>query len=195
MCAGAYVSIKGGNIEFGCPGTIEFQSATQTVGGPVSMDMPMPRFRQSNYSPDSPVPKDRFVMRVQSQHDAELVSDVPYKLEIGGETFEGTVINGMINRQVNPDAKTAKVSVYLFGKDNPPKVWEVDVHAQAPEDTPEGIQSRLKNLGFYDGKLDGDLGGKSQAAIRQFRKDRNKTASTTLDEDGNNTLLSDFHNF
>jgi type VI secretion system secreted protein VgrG len=47
MCAGAYVSIKGGNIEFGCPGTIEFQSATQTVGGPVSMGLPMPNFPSS----------------------------------------------------------------------------------------------------------------------------------------------------
>jgi type VI secretion system secreted protein VgrG len=47
MCAGAYVSIKGGNIEFGCPGTIEFQSATQTVGGPVSLYPDMPVFPSS----------------------------------------------------------------------------------------------------------------------------------------------------
>jgi hypothetical protein len=159
------------------------------------MEIPLPRFRQSNYSPENPVPLDRFVMRIQTKYDGILQSGVPYKLEIGGETFEGTTMHGMINHQVKPGAKKAKVSVYLYGKEYPPQEYDVDIHAQASGDSPEGIQSRLKNLGFYNGALDGDLGKRSEAAVRRFQNDRKKPGTSSLEEDTNKTRLGDFHDY
>jgi type VI secretion system secreted protein VgrG len=155
-----------------------------------NMDAP----RQSKYSPTSPVPPDRFVMRIQTKYDGILIPDTPYKLEVGGETFEGTTVQGMIDHQVKPGAKKAKVSVYLYGKENPPQVYDVDIHAQASIDSPEGIQSRLKNLGFYNGPLDGDLSsGESQAAIRRFLDDRKKPATFSLED--TKALLRDYHDY
>ena len=39
-----------------------------------------------------------------------------------------------------------------------------------PHDSPTGIQHRLRNLGYYLGKVDGILGPQSRAAIRAFQQ-------------------------
>ncbi len=37
--------------------------------------------------------------------------------------------------------------------------------------TKQQIQIALKNVGYYDGKVDGKIGSRSKAAIKQFQKD------------------------
>lgn len=37
--------------------------------------------------------------------------------------------------------------------------------------TKQQIQIALKNVGYYDGKIDGKIGPRSRAAIKQFQKD------------------------
>jgi hypothetical protein len=50
-----------------------------------------------------------------------------------------------------PKARQAKLKVFPFGADNHPWEWTLDLAAQKQTDEHTGLQSRLKNLGFYDG--------------------------------------------
>jgi peptidoglycan hydrolase-like protein with peptidoglycan-binding domain len=51
------------------------------------------------------------------------------------------------------------------------------------ETTVKLAQEQLHILGFYTGRIDGDLSGDSQAALTQFQLSRNIPASGTLDEE------------
>jgi type VI secretion system secreted protein VgrG len=43
-CGGAYIRMKGGNIDIHCPGPVSFKSAGHSLDGPASMEVPMPSF-------------------------------------------------------------------------------------------------------------------------------------------------------
>lgn len=45
------------------------------------------------------------------------------------------------------------------------------ISVSAANMTKEQIQLALKNVGYYNGKIDGKLGSQSQAAIKEFQKD------------------------
>ena len=47
VCGGAYIRLKGGNIEFGCPGSLSFKSAGHRVDGPTSMEVEKKSFGSS----------------------------------------------------------------------------------------------------------------------------------------------------
>lgn len=70
--------------------------------------------------------------------------------------------------------------VYAFGKDRQPWVWDLDLKKQGSTNQHKGIQSRLKNLGFYDGKIDGNFGRKSQAALRRFHESQEHATTSEL---------------
>jgi len=38
------------------------------------------------------------------------------------------------------------------------------------------VQSALKNAGYYNGSIDGKIGGKTKAAISEFQKDHDLTS-------------------
>jgi len=44
---GAYIRMRGGNIDVHCPGTVSVKGAKHEVSGPASMNVPMPQFPQS----------------------------------------------------------------------------------------------------------------------------------------------------
>ncbi|WP_293936919.1 type VI secretion system Vgr family protein, partial [Iodobacter sp.] len=43
---GAYIRIKGGNIDIHCPGEVSIKGATHDMSGPSSMNVPLPKFNQ-----------------------------------------------------------------------------------------------------------------------------------------------------
>jgi len=48
-CAGAYIRLKGGNIDIHCPGNASFKSAGHSFSGPASMDVALPTFPSSEF--------------------------------------------------------------------------------------------------------------------------------------------------
>lgn len=105
--------------------------------------------RSENCTPKNPPFHDHFVMRIQTKFGSRVVSGAPYMLEIGDEVFKGKLAtNGMIDHKVKPGVSKARVSVFSYGENQPPLRWEADVKQQADMDSLEGLQSRLKNLGF-----------------------------------------------
>lgn len=51
-----------------------------------------------------------------------------------------------------------------------------------PLDTVSGVQGRLKNLGYPVDTLNGELDGKTRAALRRFRADQHLSEGDELDD-------------
>lgn len=100
--------------------------------------------------------------------DGNALTDKPYLLRIGAYTVEGTT-DGKGRLVEEFESKYLQYGTYSLtvdGKDIPLGIGALD-----PVDTSEGVQARLKNLGYYAGPIDGVLGPQSRAAIRRFQKD------------------------
>lgn len=48
MAGGAYIRIKGGNIEIHAPGKVEHKAASHPFAGPAKMDVKMPNLEKKN---------------------------------------------------------------------------------------------------------------------------------------------------
>lgn len=68
---------------------------------------------------------------------------------------------------------------------------EIESWKEDTKKSVKDIQSRLKKLGYYDGKIDGVIGVKSQSAIRAFQKSRGLQIDGIV---GPNTLKALFNN-
>jgi type VI secretion system secreted protein VgrG len=179
-CGGAYIRLKDGNIEFVAPQPISVKASNYSRSGPTSMDMPLPVFPVSE---GSQLPG-RFTIRPQAQ-SGQTYAGKPYKLELGGKTYEGKIPgSGIINEELPDGVTTGKLLVYPYGKDNAPVEWPLDVKSQQDYTEAQGLQSKLKNLGFYDGSVDGDVGKVSESAIRRFRELLNHSGDSEIEQPG-----------
>ncbi|WP_437994350.1 peptidoglycan-binding domain-containing protein [Sorangium sp. So ce145] len=94
----------------------------------------------------------------------------PFRVAIDGQAnpaIEGaTDGNGFLECFVPPDAVSAEVRVGL-----PPQVFRYTITLRTldPITQTTGIQGRLKNLGLYEGAVDGGEGPATHAAVSQFQ--------------------------
>lgn len=81
MCAGAYITLKGGNIELGMPGNFTVKAAKHSHIGGTSLEAELPTFKVGDT-------QRRFMLK---QIDgATPMANVPYKITLGnGEIIEG----------------------------------------------------------------------------------------------------------
>lgn len=117
----------------------------------------------------------RFVLNDQPR------SGVPYVLEIDGNRRSGVLDDqGELHQPVMPDARGGRVIL------NPGQPNEETHHLQLrrlePIDTVRGQQTRLRNLGFYDGAIDGELGPRTQRAVQDFQTAHQLDVSGLPDE-------------
>ena len=106
--------------------------------------------------------------------DRKPMGEVEYKISLGkgntGKVIEGkTDSNGNIDELVDRNIQVAQVEVFNQGKDSPPITISVNLHKLDPITTETGVQSRLKNLGYYHGKIDGQIGDMSKASFEEFQ--------------------------
>jgi hypothetical protein len=89
---------------------------------------------------------------------------ISYTLSIGDRTIEGeTESEGIIRvDHVPPDADRAILTI--MGRTIQVLIGHMD-----PDDEVTGLQARLKNLGYYAGRIDGQMGPQLQAALRTFQ--------------------------
>ena len=107
--------------------------------------------------------------------DGKPLANEPYRFKIGGYEKEGkTDSEGKMKEEIDP--KYFEFDTYSI------KMGRREVMLKAghldPVDGAKGIQARLKNLGYYTGKIDGIKGQKTLKAIKAFQKDHE------LKEDG-----------
>ncbi len=105
-----------------------------------------------------------------------------YELRVDGQIRRGTTDGqGLLEEEIPFSAETARLSVGDY-------TWELSVGHLNPvdRDTPDrgvsGAQGRLLNLGYDVGPVDGDLGPRTEAALRQFQANEEIEVTGDLDD-------------
>ena len=98
-----------------------------------------------------------------------------YVLQLGGYAKSGTTDgDGRLKEKLYVEMlDMAKLTLTVNGQTFPIKIGHLD-----PYNTLTGAQSRLKNLGYYDGEVDGEMSADLRASLYKFQKDKG------LDADG-----------
>ncbi|WP_437571822.1 peptidoglycan-binding protein [Sorangium sp. So ce542] len=117
------------------------------------------------------------VYRVQLLEEGAPRPNVAYVLEIDGAARRGTSdADGRIVHRIPPDARRGRL---ILGDD---EIYELEFGRLRPVERVEGVQQRLKNLGFDCGAVDGELGPATRRALARFQEHRGLPASGDPDE-------------
>ena len=115
---------------------------------------------------------------IQFRCDGEPRANETYVLDIDGELSEGkTDKNGKVEIPIPPDAKKGNITFRDTGDKYNLNLGHLD-----PITETSGVQKRLRNLGFYDGPVDGKMSEKLEQAIHAFQEKNNLEPTGTLDE-------------
>ena len=113
----------------------------------------------------------------------EPYADKHYRCAVAGEISEGaTDGDGGISVEVPSDAKIAQIRLWIDDyPEGRTRDHAIDLVESLPDvGTIKGAKQRLKNLGYYDGKIDDDDGDLGPPLLR-FQRDRDLEQSGTLD--------------
>jgi putative peptidoglycan binding protein/LysM domain-containing protein len=106
---------------------------------------------------------------VFKNNNNEPIANTPYRLDLEGQTIEAqTDGDGLLEQQITPDA--AEGHLLIQHREFLIKIGHLD-----PIDTITGVQARLKNLGYYGGKVDGVEGKQTLSTIEEFQCDHGLT--------------------
>jgi len=118
----------------------------------------------------------------------ELRANEKYVLEIDGKRTEGsTGGGGVVELDILPNAKIGKITFVEDGDE-----YELGLGHLDPVTELSGVQGRLRNLGFYEGPVDGELNEELEEAIRLFQE-RNKLEQTGKVDDALKSALQSAH--
>lgn len=117
-------------------------------------------------------------LRVRLLNDTKPRAGEAYRLELDdGQVLEGSTNGDGWVEQPLPASVRKAVLVLKDGAEQ----YELAVGGLDPADTPSGAQGRMSNLGYYFGKVDGELGPVTKAALRRFQRAKGLEASGELD--------------
>lgn len=118
----------------------------------------------------------------------ELRSNERYILEIDGKQIEGSTDGGgIVELEIVPNAKIARMTFVEDGEE-----LEFELGGLDPVTELSGIQGRLRNLGLYEGPVDGKMSGELEEAIKLFQE-RNKLDPTGRVDDALKSALQNAH--
>lgn len=118
----------------------------------------------------------------------ELRSNERYILEIDGKQIEGSTDGGgIVELEIVPNAKIARITFVEDGEE-----LEFELGGLDPVTELSGIQGRLRNLGLYEGPVDGEMSGELEEAIKLFQE-RNKLDPTGRVDDALKSALQNAH--
>lgn len=125
--------------------------------------------------------------RLQLLDGGDVRADLQYRLEVAGRTLEGwTDENGILDVFVPNNAASGKL--FLFDEESEEQL-DITFGELDPLDQVKGAQQRLNNLGFDCGATDGNLGPKTEAALKEFQTEANLPPTGKLDEATKKALL------
>lgn len=108
------------------------------------------------------------LLRLRMLDEDEPRANEPYCLKIDGRVLQGTTdAAGCLQVEIPPQAKRA---VLRMGDIQSGEDYVLQIGALDPLDQISGIQSRLLNLGFDPGPIDGVLGPKTERALTAFQR-------------------------
>lgn len=116
------------------------------------------------------------------------LADLPFRLQLGERTLEGrTDAQGRLRMAVMPDAADGEL---LIDPDGMNLRFTLSMRHLDPVSEHTGVQGRLRNLGFYDGPLDGLYSLALLHAIQRFQESRGLTPDGSLDDGLRQALLA-----
>jgi type VI secretion system secreted protein VgrG len=178
------ITLEGGDITFSCPGEFKVKASQHPFMGPQT-NPAIPEHLPKGTT----LPLQQFGIRVGQQFELAALAGKPYQLELGGESFEGVIgSDGSLNHPMPDGVKKGTLKVFAFGAENHPWEWALDLAAQKPTTEHVGLQSKLKNLGFYHGAIDGDFGPMSRMALQRFHRAADVAGVDTPSLDGLSAL-------
>lgn len=112
-------------------------------------------------------------------------SGVRYTLTVDGKAVTATTGgDGLISQVIAPRAQQATLLLESG------EAYQFDLGFLNPADSPSGIQGRLKNLGYYQQEMSGQLDGATQQALRRFQSDANLPVTGDADQATQDALVS-----
>lgn len=121
---------------------------------------------------------ERLRIRLLDEYD-EPRAGVSYTLEIDGNLLNGTTdSDGLIEHGILPSASGGRLIV----GESEEEEYRIRLGHLNPRDEVSGMQARLRNLGLYDGEIDGQMNAETIDAIREFQQEKELEATGELDE-------------
>ena len=112
------------------------------------------------------------------KQEGEPRANESYILEIDGELISGTTDGeGKLEHPISPSSRKGKLMV---GERQ--EAYQLNLGYIDSIDEISGVQARLRNLGFYVGKIDGILDAKTKAAIRFFQEEHQLSVTGEPDQ-------------
>jgi N-acetylmuramoyl-L-alanine amidase len=106
-------------------------------------------------------------LRLKLHDDGKPLKNQGFEVDFGGEVLRGASDNdGVVEVFLPPGAEAGRLKI---GAGAQQKVYELDLGRLAPSDGVSGVQSRLNNLGYDAGDVDGHLGPNTREALRRFQ--------------------------
>jgi N-acetylmuramoyl-L-alanine amidase len=122
-------------------------------------------------------------LRLIIERDDKPIKNTDYILTIDGEISRGeTDEKGLIEVPIKPNTKHGRLEIADL-------VYELDFGFMDPIDENTGVQTRLQNLGFYHGALDGIIGPRTAQAIGEFQAFSGLKLTGTLDNQTRDKLF------
>ena len=123
-------------------------------------------------------------------HAGRALKNLPYTLVVGKDRIEGTTTGaGEIKKEI--PAQVDIVTIIMNGAQWPLHIAHLNPVRHTADEGISGLQSRLRNLGYSPGPIDGILGPRTQAAIRAFQRAHNLEPTGKVDDDFRNKLESE----
>lgn len=114
------------------------------------------------------------VLNVRLLDDAQPRANLAYTVIAAGRTVTGTTdADGWVQCFLMPDVEEGILRLDATGEE-----LTFTIGTKRPASTVFGLQTRLRNLGFYQGAIDGETGEETVAALRAFQR------AATLPETG-----------
>lgn len=123
-------------------------------------------------------------------------SNKKYEIRFGQKIISGnTDREGMIQQQIPANILQARLFVWLKDDEEKASFSTIILFQDfESEDSIAGIQSRLQNLGYYAGKVDGVMGNMTKEAIKIFQSKNNLTVTGEIDSELSQKVLSKYDN-
>jgi hypothetical protein len=129
------------------------------------------------------VPPLKLRLRLTSHGKAR--GNLAYELRIDGqEPITGTTDgDGWLEQPLPPAAVRATLAI-----DDGEEQYDLLLGHLDPHDSVTGVQQRLRALGYYFGRVDGNLAAQTQNSLRNFQSQNGLTASGEIDDATCNAL-------
>jgi Putative peptidoglycan binding domain len=118
-------------------------------------------------------------LRVQLFHDDKPRAGAAYELIIDGKSVARGEADGdgLIDTWITPDARSGRILLRGGAEE-----IDLDLGTLAPLTTLLGVQTRLQNLGYYGGSLDGAASDDLDQAVVDFQADHGIEPTAEIDD-------------